>query len=175
MAEFVRQVPDGDDRKRLMCRDCGHIAYENPKIVVGAVVAHEGQVASRHRGGPMTRARMAMAALLLLAAPQARAYVLLEGPMPSLGAAKAAPIANPPGFTPAPRPDPDARAPVQRGLSGPVIGPDLVNRNINRGPVGNGFVDGGGYSDQLERRGRTSTAIGNTLAPAITIRAPLAK
>jgi ADP-ribose pyrophosphatase YjhB (NUDIX family) len=44
MAEFVRQVPDGDNRERLMCRDCGHIAYENPKIVVGAVVEHAGRV-----------------------------------------------------------------------------------------------------------------------------------
>lgn len=44
MAEFVRQIPDGDTRERLMCRDCGHIAYENPKIVVGAVVAHDGRI-----------------------------------------------------------------------------------------------------------------------------------
>jgi ADP-ribose pyrophosphatase YjhB (NUDIX family) len=44
MADFVRQIPDGDNRERLMCRDCGHIAYENPKIVVGAVVSHEGRV-----------------------------------------------------------------------------------------------------------------------------------
>ncbi len=44
MPDFVRQIPDGDSRERLMCPDCGHIAYENPKIVVGAVVAHEGRV-----------------------------------------------------------------------------------------------------------------------------------
>ncbi len=44
MAEFVRQVPDGDNRERLVCRDCGHIAYENPKIVAGAVVEHDGKV-----------------------------------------------------------------------------------------------------------------------------------
>lgn len=39
MPEFVRRIPEGDNRERLICADCGHIAYENPKIVVGAVVA----------------------------------------------------------------------------------------------------------------------------------------
>ncbi len=39
MPEFVRRIPEGDDRERMICADCGHIAYENPKIVVGAVVA----------------------------------------------------------------------------------------------------------------------------------------
>ncbi len=33
----LRVVPDGDDRERLTCPDCGFIAYENPKIVVGSV------------------------------------------------------------------------------------------------------------------------------------------
>ena len=44
MPEFVIQIPDGDDRERLVCADCGHIDYRNPKIVVGSVVAHGGQV-----------------------------------------------------------------------------------------------------------------------------------
>lgn len=35
---FTRMVPDGDNRERLVCGDCGYIAYSNPKIVVGAVV-----------------------------------------------------------------------------------------------------------------------------------------
>jgi ADP-ribose pyrophosphatase YjhB (NUDIX family) len=30
-------VPPGDDRERLICPDCGYVAYENPKIVVGSV------------------------------------------------------------------------------------------------------------------------------------------
>lgn len=34
----IRTVPEGDDRERLMCPDCGFVHYENPKIVVGAVV-----------------------------------------------------------------------------------------------------------------------------------------
>ena len=40
--ELVR--PDGDDRDRLTCRDCGFVAYENPKVVVGSVVAVDGGV-----------------------------------------------------------------------------------------------------------------------------------
>jgi ADP-ribose pyrophosphatase YjhB (NUDIX family) len=33
----VERVPEGDNRPRLVCPDCGYIAYSNPKIVVGAV------------------------------------------------------------------------------------------------------------------------------------------
>lgn len=44
MPEFVRRIPEGDDRERMMCADCGHIAYENPKIVVGAVVVADGAI-----------------------------------------------------------------------------------------------------------------------------------
>ncbi|SDB42699.1 NUDIX hydrolase [Belnapia rosea] len=44
MASFVRSIPEGEDRERLTCADCGFIAYENPKIVVGSVVEVEGQV-----------------------------------------------------------------------------------------------------------------------------------
>lgn len=29
--------PDGDDRERLVCQDCGFIDYENPRVIVGAV------------------------------------------------------------------------------------------------------------------------------------------
>jgi ADP-ribose pyrophosphatase YjhB (NUDIX family) len=38
MAGFIRRVPEGDDRERMVCADCGHVAYENPKIIVGSVV-----------------------------------------------------------------------------------------------------------------------------------------
>lgn len=41
---FVRRIPEGEDRERLTCPDCGFIAYENPKIVVGSVVADGGRV-----------------------------------------------------------------------------------------------------------------------------------
>lgn len=32
-----REVPDGDNRERLVCRDCGFISYTNPKVVTGSV------------------------------------------------------------------------------------------------------------------------------------------
>ena len=38
MSGFIRHIPEGDNRERDVCADCGHIAYENPKVVVGAVV-----------------------------------------------------------------------------------------------------------------------------------------
>lgn len=45
MARFIRQVPDGDDRERQVCADCGHVAYENPKVVVGTVAtAEDGRI-----------------------------------------------------------------------------------------------------------------------------------
>jgi ADP-ribose pyrophosphatase YjhB (NUDIX family) len=37
---FTRRVPDGDNRERFVCNDCGLIHYDNPKIVVGAVVTY---------------------------------------------------------------------------------------------------------------------------------------
>ncbi len=33
-----RAIPEGDNRERLLCRDCGFVHYQNPKIVVGAIV-----------------------------------------------------------------------------------------------------------------------------------------
>lgn len=44
MPDFSRVVPEGDNRERQVCATCGYIAYENPKIVVGAVVAEAGRV-----------------------------------------------------------------------------------------------------------------------------------
>ena len=41
---FERKVPDGDDRSRLVCRDCGFINYENPKIVVGSVATWQDSI-----------------------------------------------------------------------------------------------------------------------------------
>lgn len=43
-ARFERRIPTGEDRERLVCGTCGFIAYENPKIVVGSVVADAGRV-----------------------------------------------------------------------------------------------------------------------------------
>ncbi|MGF1628998.1 MAG: NUDIX domain-containing protein [Kiloniellaceae bacterium] len=43
-ARFERRIPEGDDRRRLVCRDCGFVNYENPKIVVGAVAAWDDRI-----------------------------------------------------------------------------------------------------------------------------------
>ena len=40
----VRQVPNGDNRERLVCPDCGYIVYDNPKVVVGAVCTWEEKI-----------------------------------------------------------------------------------------------------------------------------------
>jgi len=39
MPPTLRTVPEGDERERLICPDCGYVAYENPKIIVGTVIA----------------------------------------------------------------------------------------------------------------------------------------
>ncbi|MEI7713770.1 MAG: NUDIX hydrolase [Rhodospirillales bacterium] len=38
MSGFIRRIPESDNRERDVCVDCGHIAYVNPKVVVGSVV-----------------------------------------------------------------------------------------------------------------------------------------
>jgi ADP-ribose pyrophosphatase YjhB (NUDIX family) len=38
-ANFVTQVPAGDDRPRLVCAACGFIDYQNPRVVVGSVAS----------------------------------------------------------------------------------------------------------------------------------------
>jgi ADP-ribose pyrophosphatase YjhB (NUDIX family) len=40
----VRAVPEGDNRERLMCPDCGFVDYDNPKIVVGSVALWQERV-----------------------------------------------------------------------------------------------------------------------------------
>jgi ADP-ribose pyrophosphatase YjhB (NUDIX family) len=44
MPTFVQGIPEGDNRERLICADCGHIAYDNPKVVVGSVIVADGAV-----------------------------------------------------------------------------------------------------------------------------------
>ena len=41
---FVRRIPDGDDRDRLVCDSCGFINYENPKVVVGSVATWQERI-----------------------------------------------------------------------------------------------------------------------------------
>ncbi len=43
-ASFSKAVPEGDDRVRRVCDRCEFIDYENPRIVVGSVVSHDGRI-----------------------------------------------------------------------------------------------------------------------------------
>jgi ADP-ribose pyrophosphatase YjhB (NUDIX family) len=38
------EIPAGDSRPRHVCRSCGHIHYENPKVVVGCVAEFAGRI-----------------------------------------------------------------------------------------------------------------------------------
>lgn len=40
----VETVPQGDNRTRLVCPDCGYVEYDNPKIVVGAVCSWQSSI-----------------------------------------------------------------------------------------------------------------------------------
>jgi len=42
--QFEKRVPEGDDRLRRVCRDCGFVDYVNPKIVVGSVVTWQDRI-----------------------------------------------------------------------------------------------------------------------------------
>jgi ADP-ribose pyrophosphatase YjhB (NUDIX family) len=44
MPDFVRRIPEGDNRERLVCAPCGYVAYDNPKVVVGSVIVANGDV-----------------------------------------------------------------------------------------------------------------------------------
>ena len=44
MPNFERRIPDGDTIERMICAECGHIDYQNPKVVVGSVVVHDGKI-----------------------------------------------------------------------------------------------------------------------------------
>ncbi|MGI9350528.1 MAG: NUDIX domain-containing protein [Rhizobiaceae bacterium] len=41
---LVKTVPDGDTHERSVCEHCGFVNYQNPKVVVGSVVRHEGKI-----------------------------------------------------------------------------------------------------------------------------------
>jgi len=42
--ENHHSIPQGDSRKRAICRQCGHIHYENPKIICGSLPVFEDKV-----------------------------------------------------------------------------------------------------------------------------------
>lgn len=39
-----QKIPEGDDRPRSVCLDCGHIQYHNPKLVVGSIPIWEDKI-----------------------------------------------------------------------------------------------------------------------------------
>lgn len=39
----VWTVPEGDERERLTCLDCGFIHYDNPKVIAGVVATWDGR------------------------------------------------------------------------------------------------------------------------------------
>ncbi|WP_233233581.1 NUDIX hydrolase [Bordetella sp. LUAb4] len=41
---IVRRVPEGDNRERDVCDNCGAIHYQNPRVVVGTVPVWEGRI-----------------------------------------------------------------------------------------------------------------------------------
>ena len=43
-ARTVIRVPDGDHLPRRICDNCGTVHYENPRIVVGCIPEHDGQL-----------------------------------------------------------------------------------------------------------------------------------
>jgi len=44
MPDFIRRVPEGEDRERRVCGTCGFVDYQNPRVIVGSVVAHDGRI-----------------------------------------------------------------------------------------------------------------------------------
>jgi ADP-ribose pyrophosphatase YjhB (NUDIX family) len=41
---FARAVPDGDTHEREVCERCSFVHYQNPKVVVGSVIRHDGKI-----------------------------------------------------------------------------------------------------------------------------------
>jgi ADP-ribose pyrophosphatase YjhB (NUDIX family) len=51
----VRAVPEGDNRERMICADCGFVLYDNPKIVVGSVARWGERILMCRRSIPPRR------------------------------------------------------------------------------------------------------------------------
>ena len=90
---------------------------------------------------------------------------LLSGPMPQLSA----PSALPPGYTPAPTPHSDITAPTgpQTPSNEARFGASLGKSRTTR--PGDGFSRGATFSDDLERRNRSSL----NLSPSLNMTVPL--
>jgi ADP-ribose pyrophosphatase YjhB (NUDIX family) len=43
-APVARGVPEGDHRERDICTACGHVHYQNPRVIAGCVVEWQGRI-----------------------------------------------------------------------------------------------------------------------------------
>ena len=41
---LVKKIPEGDNRERHLCGDCGTVHYQNPKIVTGSIPEWENRI-----------------------------------------------------------------------------------------------------------------------------------
>ncbi|GIW12137.1 MAG: ADP-ribose pyrophosphatase [Dehalococcoidia bacterium] len=57
---LVERQPPGDNRLRLVCTGCGDVLYQNPKVVVGALVVKDGAVLLTRRAIEPQRGRWAL-------------------------------------------------------------------------------------------------------------------
>jgi ADP-ribose/FAD diphosphatase len=39
-----RRIPTGEDRERYVCPSCSTVHYQNPRMVVGCIIEHEGRL-----------------------------------------------------------------------------------------------------------------------------------
>jgi ADP-ribose pyrophosphatase YjhB (NUDIX family) len=58
----VLRVPEGDNRERLTCPDCGFVHYENPKIVTGVVAVWDDRILMCRRAIEPRRGRWTLPA-----------------------------------------------------------------------------------------------------------------
>ncbi len=49
-SHLAEKVPAGDDRPRLVCPQCGYVAYANPKLVAGSLPIVDGKALLMRRG-----------------------------------------------------------------------------------------------------------------------------
>lgn len=42
--QAIRRIPDGDNLPRLVCPACGHIHYENPRLIVGCIAEWKDRI-----------------------------------------------------------------------------------------------------------------------------------
>ena len=43
-SDVVHKVPEGDSLLRAICEQCGHIQYQNPKLVVGCLPVYGDRI-----------------------------------------------------------------------------------------------------------------------------------